>query len=363
MTEEGNCALYRREINLNLQNKVPFVPYLGFFLTQVVHHTCHQKMWERKWLKPSRRNDLTCCTERENDISRSHTDLNSCQTQSGNDLSSAPEYLSLPPSYSLHLHFMPLSQYCNVSSDTPHTSLKFSSLSSLNSEQGLKSPQPSTPSDDGDDQFCRLEDSSLYLTKGNITNDTDDHHVSKSGLGSLGSESGLSTAQCSTLGDDDEDEQFCKLEDSALYLTKVSIIGDHNEDDCIPSKHVSSDHGDTLLSPRLSMVPADVHLCSETKSYSRSRHPTFGFSTINSTRRSVSLNHVDRLKGWHATQVDSVNPKDGCNPKALLQRYQTCSFDCAIGIQSREDIRNLIINYHGNSESENYVLSYQREPQ
>ena len=44
MAEEGNCMLYHKEIHNNLKNKVPFVPYLGFFLTQVVHQRCHQNM-------------------------------------------------------------------------------------------------------------------------------------------------------------------------------------------------------------------------------------------------------------------------------------------------------------------------------
>ena len=44
MAEEGNCTQYHKAICTDLQNRAAFVPYLGFFLTQVVHQTCHQKM-------------------------------------------------------------------------------------------------------------------------------------------------------------------------------------------------------------------------------------------------------------------------------------------------------------------------------
>lgn len=40
MAEEGDCMLYRKAIHQDLQSCAPFVPYLGFFLTQVVHRTC-----------------------------------------------------------------------------------------------------------------------------------------------------------------------------------------------------------------------------------------------------------------------------------------------------------------------------------
>ena len=377
MTEEGNCNLYQREINQHLKNKIPLVPYLGFFLTQIVHLACRQKLWESGWLALTKKSDLTCPIECDSDLScpkGSHDDPNDdppgcqsgngsgCQSGRGNDLSSLSGFSPMVPSYTLRLsNFIPHCQYHssspNLASDTPQD-LSDSLCSSIGPGSKSKSryTEPSTPFCHDDDQFCKLEDAALYhyLTKKSVTN-----HNSQD------FESGISISEPSMPDSDQDDEQFCKLEDSERYRNRETISSVNFDED---ENHIQGGrpHTYTCISscspPALSIISADVHNVID--EYSPSKHLAFGFTDMcsaNSMRRSF-FNQTGKLKCSHATQVDSVNPKYHHSPKALLHRYQTSSLLCASNIQSREEIGNLIMNYHSNTEMENYMLSYKWEP-
>ena len=368
MIEEKNCAMYLREIRLNFKNKVPFVPYLGFFLTQIVHQACHQKMQETRWLKPNKRNDLSCSIEDDDGTcspTGSYTNLSICQAGSRNDLSHVPEYSSLVPSYALHLHFMPRPQCHKASPSEPSsTSLSLShSLGSLCTESELSSCRSSTAfSADEDDQFCRLEDIELYLTKDGIRQKSvDENQVlsSSKSSGILGCDSGPTTPQWRSASLEEDDQQFCRLEDSLLYMAKHHTRHSNGDDDSM-----CADHGGASEGPYLSAAPVEVY--HEAGDLSHSNRPTSGFTgkfrQPHSAMSPASGSRARLLKCRHITQVVSVNPKHSHSPTALLHRYQTSSLDCTIGFQSREDIRNLILNNHCNTEMENYVLSHLREP-
>ena len=429
MNEEGNCNRYHSVINQNLKNEIPFVPYLGFFLTQVVHHTCHQMMLKSQWLKPSTNNDFICSTEQQYDHSpMGSQDCLNCEIDSDNDGSSSMEnehYLSyeldgdsdlssqMGSQYQLnvctsdlrlksqdHLNYQILADSdsdlsspmghqvhlsCQVESvdvlmsvdpmeskdatcfqtnssndlfppvlllticptysressyDSSDRSSYFSSsFGSADSESYIKSP----PGNDEIEEFCWLVDSSLYLTKGSINKDSsNEDHVEST---CLGNDSGFSTQTSSKSGNVYlDDKEYCMLSDAAHYRTPVV---------CINS---ADDHNDTILSPD----SAGAHKCCGTESSSHSQHLTIGFSNV--PTHLAHANQDSLLKCHEKTQLDSANHMITYYPTALLQKYQYCSLDCSARIKSREKIRDIIMNYHCNTEMDNYMSSYQREP-
>lgn len=364
MTEERNCALYQREINQHLKNKIPLVPYLGFFLTQIVHLTCHQHLWENSWLALTAKNDLTCSIELDSDLKctiESQDDPHGCETGNGCDCQTAQEngltltgYSPLVPSYSLHVScFMPRYQYhsssLNLVSDTTPLYLPSSPIC-----MGSKSRTRSTPTSDEEVQFCRLEDAALYH-----------HHylnhesASYSMACSQDCKSGISILEPNTADSDQDDEQFCKLEDSERYRNRESF---HEDENSVAGIDGDRNQADTSMASAPTLA-ASVH--SEIDGSSPSKHLSIiGFTDVCSAHstRQPFFHQKAKLKCSHAIQVDSVNPKYHRSPTALLCRYQTASVLCANNIQSREEIRNLIMNYLSNTEMENYMLSYKWEP-
>lgn len=418
MGEEGNCILYHKETGQNIEKEVPFVPYLGFFLTQIVHQACHQQMSDKKVVEFKRRGAMlkrykshppiiisSARSDEDGGIACSDPcDLTnalssqideSCKISCGltgnatisvsydavtplsveidavtpsinedffNDASAfsppynsppphSPEFCSLSTLDSLHPPMV-----CSISfSSSPFSTLQPCSLSKSHSAE-LMCPQ-------GKGTFLADKSPVPMMLNMSLSSEALDSKVSNLEL------------EChpKLQKPGDGGSGVCRFADSGVCLNESSSsikeAGLHGSGNS--PVHGSSRErlrGDQVsplqCSPRHSVVPEEQ--CSGEVEGHRALSKCLTLnvhSPCAPTRHPASADRSSSLGCRLATTLGCVDLKQLLrNPKELLSRYQICSLSCAINVQSKEDVRNLISNHHCNTEMENYVLSYQREP-
>lgn len=472
--------MYHRAIYKDLQNNVPFVPYLGFFLTQVVHQTCIQKMRDSRGMRRKgailkRYKVLLSCTTLSDSPYKVLNTTFSCpdgcrddfnySIKSGTTLSgpkgtiptlgysyneattsfnaeirnnecpkgvlfptfSSGERVNAKKSASLPFYYHYASAHNAAgTASCPSGSLRTSSRYSTpvsphsrlavkcHSEELLDSQHHSEITDIhltspnvsislgslgpeailgpgailGDAMHDRLSDSALHMIEGSTSNisESEDHLLSSSyskislppnlssSTSSLSPESGISSPRPST----PDDDTFCRSGDSGLYSIKRTVCNssdDESHSASISKFRVCSVSSINVIdfdeiappTPQWHAKPFSTkseNECSDSEEIPCSKCTTHhDCSALQDSTCPVCAKLAGKLeRRRNAVQEDSVDPWFS-NPKALLQRYQICSLGCGIGMQGREDIRSLIKNYHCNTETENYALSYRREPQ
>ena len=427
MGEEGNCILYHREMSLNVDKEIPFVPYLGFFLTQIVHQACHQKMQQghprieltrkgailkhykihtsttvsssqsdeddasiHSWPTghhepgspvaqscPTRCEDLSSsapCNSRVNSASLGYMSDDAAAPSSAADTSNrdsfdAKQAESATPT--LHLHLT--TDDCLTSGQNPSTlpfssSMLFSPLKphmiqkSLSAEplhlqydSGARDELP-TPSPLSVPTYLSLED--------------------------LDAQSEPCDLQQQEQGEEEDDGPLCRKGNSQRTRSSTSVAKSNTDEYravslFLPSSGVHSADTDAagnrdnicvsplVCSTRLSLAP-EVERGEETGEAASGHSKCLTMVDARGPHLSKHATSTNQAGQLHR-RCALYRPKDATkflhSPKDLLNKYQICSMGCANGIQSGEDIRNLITNYHCNTEMENYVLSYQKEPQ
>ncbi|KAL5503012.1 hypothetical protein EMCRGX_G009887 [Ephydatia muelleri] len=346
MAEEGNCALYHKKTRKNIEKEVPFVPYLGFFLTQIVHQTCHQQMNDKQAMDLRRRGAV---------LKRHPPIFVSCPNEDIGIASSAPsghmDTLS-PKSCSMS---------CSPTDSTTTSSFSFTSYDAmipLSSERGAISLNTN------EDFFNDSSTSSLYDLP--VYSSLSLHPPSVCSTSFSSSPCGM--LQPHPLPKCHSAEPLCPHSEGTTHAYKPPV----------------SPTSSMTLEMSLSSEDLDAKL--DLKCHQPHQPGDEGSSLCRFADSGVCLNESNSsLRGglcycgspplgasadWHqlerrpATTLGCVDLKHLFhNPKELLSRYQISSLSCGVNVQSKEDIRNLISNHHCNTEMENYVLSYQREPQ
>ena len=193
-----------------------------------------------------------------------------------------------------------------------------------------------------------------------------------SSAGSFSPESGRRCLQSSTSGGD-----LHRLGDSGIYSTYSSSADESHVADISRCALSSAKSSDDIIDTGNAEIPSLPHQRSKSRGttvggeFIEDHCPTCSASESGTSKRShptkcsACAKQANVLEHHHrgAVQLDFGDLKDIHNPKALLQRYQTCSLGCGQGMQRNEEIGRLIGNYHCNTERENYELSYETEPQ
>ena len=408
MAEEGNCTLYQREVHQNVENEVPFVPYLGFFLTQIVHQTCHQQMHTQ-----------TVDLRRKGAILKHytlHTSITISSSQSDEDDGTAH---SCPNGFS-EAPYSPIAHTCSIRAENPicttehgtnpcdstgctvnHISLSGDAAASSNTntcaenllslgsafphhicptnllcppQSSLRPPlecsSPFSSSPFGTlRQPCTMQKShSAELLSPQCNNTTTVDEIPNSPRLVLKASASLDELSNSHPHKplNESNDHLRKLADSGVYSPEGSIdedpavslpiygsVGNSRENICVSP---------LLYNTRLSMNMATDEESSEAVDNTPSRCFTLSMHSPQPSKRPASAGHLGLIKRRQAIEMNSVPIKHLRTPKELLNKYQICSLGCATSIESKQDISNLITTYHCNSEMENYVLSHQREP-
>lgn len=405
MAEEGNCALYHKKTRKNIEKEVPFVPYLGFFLTQIVHQTCHQQMNDKQAMDLRRRGAVlkrhppifVSCPNEDIGIASSapsgHTDALSRKSCS---MSCSPTDSTTTSSFSFTSYdaMIPLSSERGaISLNTNEDFFNDSSTSSLydlpvysslslhppsvcstsfsSSPFGMLQPHP-LPKCHSAEPLCPQSEGTTHAYKPPVSPTSSMTLEMSLSSEDLDAKLDLKCHQPHQPGD--EGGSLCRFADSGVCFNESN--SSLKEEDCAtvdlhhlgvsPVKGSSRDSLRTgrvsplQCSPPNSMVPEEQ--CSGKATGGRAFFKCLTLSMHHPcTTASADWRQLERRP---ATTLGCVDLKHLLhNPKELLSRYQINSLSCGINVQSKEDIRNLISNHHCNTEMENYVLSYQREPQ
>lgn len=440
MAEEGNCMLYYKEMHKNLQNKVPFVPYLGFFLTQVVHQTCHQNMRNRQGMRrkgaimkrykvltsltnPSSRpcntykSSFSCPNGNSLDSSNDSVGWSTAQRQVIPDISysyddeningehfrsfshgDSQRSASLPHNH--HLHYIHSasttsslfgylhapSEYSTSSSTHSHTASSDSSIESSDLCGPINQTlHPLAVSQNMSASLCNLGPehemnigltschSDIALHQLNTTSKEDDllglsclrvgsSSVSLSTHSPSPAQSGLSSPCAGTSADD---EQSSRHEDFGLHSAKCNDAASSVDEDESPSASIylsgtcsveDTEHDKSSAIHCLKVAHEDTDY-EHMKLHGVRDPPTIASDDMWDSQSGRPAVHLDSRR--HAIHVEFQDIQDA---KMFLMVYQMCSLGCGIEIKERADIGNLTTDYHFNTEAENYVLSYKREP-
>ena len=388
MAEEGNCMLYHKEIHNNLKNKVPFVPYLGFFLTQVVHQMCHQNMCNKQRLR------------RKGAILNHYKILTSLTIPSSGPYKEYNSSFSCPNGDSLHFNnpvgwstaqsqVIPDISYsdddasdaCNINGDSfshevrqfdkrcaslPHLNLIRGAFTTHSLSGSLHAPSEySTSSFTHSNMalsYSRVESLDLCGPNNETQHSRSVSHKMSASLCSLspehemniqlaGSHSATALHQVKDCDTSNRDEYHHLLGLSYLTLDSSSVSPSTDSPSPVQSR-CSSPGAGTSTNDEPSSWYGDYRFHSAKSSSAAS----------NVEEHKITSNHLGNCSIIGHRNAIHLDFRDTKDPKVLLMMYQMSSLGCGIEIKERVSIGNIMTDYCFDTEAENYELSYQREP-